>query len=84
MIDLTHNEVVRFFENLDLTKRVEILSELTGILHKDIKKETDAQVHKSEDAAVIDALFGAWVEEDGLNEDSIIDRTVSDRDINLN
>lgn len=76
MIDLTHNEVVRFFESLDLTKRVEILRELTGILHNDIKKEADAPSHKSEEDAVIDTLFGAWAEEDGLNEDSIIDRTV--------
>jgi hypothetical protein len=84
MNDLTHNEVVRFFEGLDLTERVEILNELTGILHKDIHKETTSPTSVSDEDDVIDTLFGAWADEHDLNEEVIIDRTFSERDINLN
>lgn len=84
MNDITLTEVVKFFERLNLAKQVEMLSELTAVLNKVIKEEAAAKQGEAEESAVIDALFGAWAEEEGLNEDTIIDRTVSDREINLN
>lgn len=85
MNDITLTEVVKFFERLNLAKKVEMLSELTDILNKGIKEEeAAAEKDSAEEDAVIDALFGAWAEEEGLNEDTIIDRTVSEREINLN
>lgn len=84
MNDLTHKEVIRFFEGLDLTERVEILTELTGILHKDIHKDPTSPARVSDEDAVIDTLFGAWADESDLNEEAIFDRTFSERDINLN
>lgn len=84
MNDITLTEVVKFFERLNLAKKVEMLSELTDILNKGIKEEAAAEKGNAEEDAVIDALFGAWAEEEDLNEDTIIDRTVSEREINLN
>jgi hypothetical protein len=85
MNNLTINEVVKFFESLDLIKKVEMLTELTDALNKGIKEEAaiDERKVEDEDGAIIALLFGAWAEEEGLYENSIIDRTVSEREINL-
>lgn len=85
MKEATINEFLNFFRSLDFKSKVEVLSAFTQELKKGV--DTASQNVESghlESEQVIDELFGIWKDEDGLNEESIIDRTVSDREINMN
>ena len=88
MRDLTVNEIVSFFDSLNLQKKVEVLNRLTNSLSRGIGRERiegDDFTHgDSEGDKVIDELFGVWKEEGGLDTDSVINRTTSGREIQLN
>ena len=88
MRDLTVNEIVSFFDSLNLQKKAEVLNRLTNSLRKGIVRErtegNDFTHGDSEGDKIIDELFGIWKEEGGLDTDSVISRTTSGREIELN
>ncbi len=88
MNDLTINKVVSYFRGLNLKKKVEMLNELTNILNKDIGEEPALEekneINEEEKSTIVDELFGIWAAEKGLTEKTIINRTISDREIDLN
>lgn len=85
MANLTLNDYLTFFKHLDLREKVNVLAELTTILNDDVmnQKVNSTIIEEETNDGVIDDLFGAWVDEDGLTESTIINRTISDREINL-
>ncbi|MEL7118175.1 MAG: hypothetical protein AAFO07_02005 [Bacteroidota bacterium] len=87
MKELSISDVLKFFQNLDFKDKVDLLNQFTLELKKGVeniteKKEIEAE--ESSEEQLIDELFGIWEAEKNLTEETIIDRTVSDRDINLN
>jgi len=88
MNNLTITEILSFFSSLDLKKKIEVLSELTNALNRSIQEqvlvEENSDIENSAENDLIDELFGIWKEEEQLSEESIINRTISDREINLN
>lgn len=83
---LTINDFVNFFRSLELKRKIELLNELTSVLNSGMKEEALTEVidedAKPEDE-LVDELFGIWKDEDELTEATIINRTVSDREIDL-
>ncbi|MEM1214495.1 MAG: hypothetical protein AAGJ82_02335 [Bacteroidota bacterium] len=71
MESLTIDNYVDFFRTLDLKTKVGVLKELT--------QELDEAVVKNERQE--DELFGIWKDEKNLNEDTIIQRTTSEREV---
>ncbi|MCG8327426.1 MAG: hypothetical protein MI974_07060 [Chitinophagales bacterium] len=86
MNDLTVAEIVNFFSHLDLKKKIEVLNKLTNILNKGMREEAirEKATNEENETTIIDELFGSWLDEGELREDTIIDRTISDREININ
>lgn len=86
MNDLTVAEIVNFFSHLDLKKKIEVLNKLTNILNKGMREEAirEKATNEENETTIIDELFGSWLDEGELREDTIIDRTISDREINMN
>ncbi|MEL7222172.1 MAG: hypothetical protein AAGJ93_12690 [Bacteroidota bacterium] len=85
MNELSVANYISFFKKLDLKQKVEILKELTNELGRvidDTSVISGAPPSENVDD-VVDELFGVWKNEDGLTEESIIDRTVSDKVINF-
>ncbi len=83
MKEMTIEQLVQFFRKLDFKSKIEVLNQFTQELKKGVEQKNIDQQESSEDQ-VIDELFGIWKNEEELTEESIIDRTISDRDINLN
>lgn len=85
MTNLTLSDYLNYFKSLDFKGKVKILSELTSILNQDVSDSTiDVTDEKGmTDAEFIDDLFGVWKDEDELNESSIINRTSSTKEIDL-
>ncbi|MEN0003389.1 MAG: hypothetical protein AAF798_04575 [Bacteroidota bacterium] len=84
----TISEFIHLFQKLDLKSKVFLLKELTSLLDEGIEVDTvvtnpSAEAKKKRDQ-VIDELFGAWENEDELTEANIIQRTISNREIDLN
>ena len=87
MKELSINEVVKFFQNLEFKDKVELLNQFTLELKKgveNIKEKKEIEAEESGENQLIDELFGIWEAEENLTEETIINRTISDRDINLN
>lgn len=86
MNDITVAEIVNFFSHLDLKKKIEVLNKLTNILNKGMREEAikEKATNEENETTIIDELFGSWLDEGELREDTIIDRTISDREINMN
>jgi len=80
---MTIEQIVQFFRELDFKSKIEVLNQFTQELKKGIEQKNNDQQESSDDQ-VIEDLFGIWKNEEELTEESIIDRTISDRDINLN
>lgn len=84
MKEATINEFLNFFRSLDFKSKVEVLNAFTQELKRGVDKASkNVESDYSESDRVIDELFGIWKDEDGLSEETIIDRTVSDRAINM-
>jgi len=84
MKEATINEFLNFFRSLDFKSKVEVLNAFTQELKRGVDKASkNVESGYSESDRVIDELFGIWKDEDGLSEETIIDRTVSDRAINM-
>jgi hypothetical protein len=87
MKELKITDVLKFFQDLDFKDKIELLNQFTLELKKGVEKITERGVGDNGDSneeQLIDELFGIWQSEDELTEETIIDRTVSDREINLN
>lgn len=85
MKEATINEFLNFFRSLDFKSKVEVLNAFTQELKRGVDKASkNVESDYSESEQVIDELFGIWKDEDGLSEETIIDRTASDRAINMN
>ncbi|NBC06198.1 MAG: hypothetical protein GVY26_03290 [Bacteroidetes bacterium] len=84
MKEATINEFLNFFRSLDFKSKVEVLNVFTQELKRGVDEASkNVESGYSESDRVIDELFGIWKDEDGLSEEMIIDRTVSDRAINM-
>lgn len=83
MKEMTIEQIVQFFRKLDFKSKIEVLNQFTQELKKGVEQKNIDQQESSEDQ-VIEDLFGIWKNEEELTEETIIDRTISDRDINLN
>lgn len=85
MTNLTLSDYLNYFKSLDFKGKVKILSELTSILNQDVSDSTNDIMDEKgmTDAEFIDDLFGVWKDEDELNESSIINRTSSTKEIDL-
>ena len=86
MNHITVAEIVIFFSHLDLKKKIEVLNKLTNILNKGMREDAirEKATNEENETTIIDELFGSWLDEGELKEDTIIDRTISDREINMN
>ncbi len=85
MNNITLTDYIDFFRQLDLKQKIEILKELTNELGKAVDQPVNQikEAPKNEGHQVIDELFGVWKDEEELTEESIIDRTISDKIIDF-
>ena len=87
MEELVLNNFLDVFSKLELKKKIEILSKMTNLLKSDFRDpdyENKDNLPPSNEDKVIEQLFGVWKDEEALQESNIIDRTISNKDINLN
>jgi hypothetical protein len=78
MKEATINEFLNFFRSLDFKSKVEVLNAFTQELKRGVDKASkNVESDYSESEQVIDELFGIWKDEDGLSEETIIDRTAA-------
>lgn len=82
MKELSINDVLEFFRHLSFKDKVEVLNQFTMELKRGIEKQ-QAETEVSNQDELIDELFGIWKSEEALTEETIIDRTMSDREISL-
>ncbi len=83
MKNMTISEYIGFFRTLDLKSKIEVLKELTNTLNESMNRSPVSEAELSDDDFV-DDLFGIWKNEENLTSDSIVDRTISDRVIDMN
>jgi hypothetical protein len=86
MKELSISDVLEFFQKLSFKEKVEVLNQFTMELKRGVEKATEkypSEGNKSREEDLIDELFGIWKSEENLKEETIIDRTVSDREISL-
>lgn len=85
MKELTVGEVLDFFRNLNFKDKIEVLSQITLELKRGVEEPIERKhvEGKPNEDELIDGLFGMWKSEEDLTEETIIDRTVSERGIHL-
>lgn len=87
MSDISIKEVLHFFRKLDLQGKIEMLNALTSLLNKEVKHDSVPNLESNSryktSHKVIDELYGAWEHEAELTEEGIMNRTYSDRNIDL-
>ena len=83
MKNMTISEYIGFFRTLDLKSKIEVLKELTNTLNESMSRNLVSETDLSDDDFV-DDLFGIWKNEEDLTSDNIVDRTMSDRVIDMN
>lgn len=85
MNNITLTDYVNFFKRLDLKQKIEVLKQLTHELGKsvDYSESQSKMIAKKEEHQFIDDLFGVWKNEEGLTEESIVNRTISQKIIDF-